>query len=166
MRHQSWVVLACVVGLAAGLGACDSKKVFGCMPVDDPWMKPPGQRDAIFDLNVKPNVAFVVVAPEKFDRALGKLKKSHFLILKPKDMADLGVVAPADTAGLTPYLIRAISSRQASGGKYYATYLDNSVWLRYERSDHDTCAPLFHETAVVWLPKDPVGIFSTASVVQ
>ena len=165
MNRRNWMILACVVAMAGGLGACDTKKVFGCMPATDPWMKPPGQREAINDLSLKSNTPFAPVDPAKFDRAVGILKKAPFVVLSAKGLEDLGVTVPAGTDGLKPYLMRAVSSRQATG-QYFAIYLDNNVWIRYQRSDSDTCAPLFHETAIVWLPKAPVLLFATSSIAQ
>ncbi len=163
MNRRNWLAAACVIGLAATVSGCDTKKVFGCMPVDDPWKTPPGQRDGINDLTLKPYTIFVPVPEDKVDTIAPKLKKKAFILLTDKDLAAVGVTAPAEAAGLTPYLMRAVSSRQA-GGKYVMTYMEDEAWVRYVRTDKDTCAPMFHEAVIAWLPKPPVAVFATASI--
>ncbi len=163
MNRRTLLALMGASGVAGVLSACDSKKVFGCMPKDDPWKHPPGQRDGINDINIKPNTVFVPVPEETFDQVLAKLKKATFAPLTDKELAALGVTAPPEAAGLTPYVMRAVSSRQATG-KYFVIYMEDHVWVRYVRSDHDTCSPIFHDAIVAWLPKAPLATFATQSV--
>jgi len=167
MNRRNLLTLLGVGALASTLGACDAKKVFGCMPADDPWKKPPSQRDVINDVNNKPNTVFVPVPDDKFDQALVRLKKTTFAPVTDKDLADLGVTAPAEAAGLSPYVMRALSTRPDGGpdkGKHLLIYMEDHVWVRYVRSDHDTCSPIFHDAIVAWLPKAPLATFATQSV--
>lgn len=165
MNRRNILALTGVFGVAGLLGACDTKKVFGCMPADDPWKHPPGQRDAINDVNIKANTVFVPVPKEKFNSTLVWLKKKSFAALTDKDLADLGVTAPAEAAGMSPYVIRALSSSQP-GGKYVLIYMEDLLWARYVPGNHDTCAPVVHEALVAWLPKPPLATFATVSVVE
>lgn len=163
MKKQGWLVLAAVIGMAGALSACDTKKVFGCLPTDDPWKHPPGTRDAINDLNVKPYLAFAPVPEEKFDHALVMLKKTTFLPIKTKDLVALNVTAPANAAGMTPYLMRAVSTHDDKGS-YAVAYMEDHVWVRFVPDVHDPCAKVAHDAVVVWLPAPPISTFTTLSV--
>ena len=165
MNRRTLLALTAVIGLAGALGACDSKKVFGCLPADDPWKHPPGSRDGINDTTIKPNTVFVRVPEDKFDRTLTKLKKLTFAPLTDDDLKDLGVAAPAGSAGLSPYLMRAVSSNHTTG-QYLVTYMEDHVWVRFQPSDHDTCAPVLHDAIVAWLPKAPLATYTTVSIVE
>ena len=165
MNRRTLLALTAVIGLAGALGACDTKKALGCFPADDPWKHPPGSRDGINDANIKPNTVFVRVAEDKFDRTLPKLNKVRFAPLTDDDLTDLGVVAPAGTAGLSPYLMRAISSNHTTG-QYLVIYMEDRVWVRFQPSDHDTCALVLHDAIVAWLPKAPLATYTTVSIVE
>ena len=169
MNRLTLLALTGAFALAGTLTACDTKKVLGCMPADDPWKHPPGQRDAINDVNIKPNTVFVPVAEDKFDATMIWLRKKPFAPLSDKDVTDLGVATPAAAAGLTPYIMRALSSRPDGGpdkGKYLLVYMEDHVWVRYAPDGHDSCSPIRHEAVVAWLPKAPLATFATVSVIE
>ena len=165
MNRRSLLALTGLFGLTVTLNACDTKKVFGCMPVDDPWKHPPGQRDGINDTDIKTNTVFVPVSGDKFDATMTWLKRKPFAPLTDKDLADLGVTAPASAAGLSPYVMRALSSRQPNS-QYVVVYMDDHVWVRYVPGNNDSCAPVFHEAIVAWLPKPPFTTYATVSFTE